>query len=297
MKAQKLINLVVGGLLLLLFVVLLFAFQVRETETVMVSTLGQPSVRAFGPGLHFKLPWPIQTVQRFDKRVRVYQTKYDQIADKEGKPMMMMVYAGWRIADTAVFSRKFDDVQAAERSLGEMVSSERNAVVGENLFADFVSTDASKVKFEQVETEMRSRADRKARANYGIEIAFLGIHRLGLPESSTQVIFDRMKAERKGVVDKLQAEGESESKRIRTAAETESAKALATAEAKVIELRGAAEAEASKSYRTLELNPDLAIFLQKLGTLESSLKERSTLILDERTPPFDLLSPAVKNKK
>ncbi len=297
MKAQKLINLVVGALLLLLFAVLLFAFQVRETEVVMVSTLGQPSPRAYSPGLHLKWPWPIQTVQRFDKRIRVYQTKHDQIADKEGKPLMMMVYAGWRIADPPVFSRKFEDLRAAERSLGEMVSSERNAVVGENLFADFVSTDASKVKFEQIEAQMRERADRKARENYGVEIAFLGIQRLGLPESSTQVIFDRMKAERKGVVDKLQAEGESESKRIKTAAETESAKTLAAAEAKVIELRGAAEAEAAKSYQTLERNPELAIFLQKLTTLESSLKDRSTLILDERTPPFDLLTPAPKNKK
>lgn len=297
MKAQKLINLVVGFLLLILFGVLLFAFQVRETEAVLVSTLGQPSARTYTAGLHFKWPWPIQTIQRFDKRIRVYQTKHDQIADKEGKPMMMMVYAGWRIADPAVFSRKFDDVQAAERSLGEMVSSERNAVVGENLFADFVSTDPSKVKFEKIEAEMRERTNRKARENYGVEIAFLGIHRLGLPESSTQVIFDRMKAERKGVVDKLQAEGESESKRIKTAAETESAKILATAEAKVIELRGAAEAEAAKSYHTLERNPELAIFLQKLTTLESSLKERSTLILDERTPPFDLLSPVPRNKK
>jgi membrane protease subunit HflC len=296
MKAQKFVNLAVGLLLLLLFVVILFTFQVRETEVVMVSTLGRPSASAYNPGLHLKWPWPIQIVQRFDKRVRVHQTKYDQIADREGKPMMMMLYAGWRIADPAVFSRKFDDVQAAERSLGEMISSERNAVVGENLFSDFVSTDASKAKFEQVEARMRERADRKARETYGVEVAFLGIQRLGLPESSTQVIFDRMKAERKGVVDKLQAEGESEAKRIRTAADTESAKALATAEARVIELRGAAEAEAAKSYRILERNPELAIFLQKLNVLESSLKERSTLILDERTSPFDLLGP-VKNKK
>ena len=37
-------------------------------------------------------------------------------------------------------------------------------------------------------------------------------------------------------------------------------------------------------------NPELAIFLIKLSALEQTLKERSTLILDERTPPFDLLS-------
>jgi hypothetical protein len=37
-------------------------------------------------------------------------------------------------------------------------------------------------------------------------------------------------------------------------------------------------------------NPELANFLLRLNALEQSLKERSTLIFDQRTPPFDLFS-------
>ena len=57
-------------------------------------------------------------------------------------------------------------------------------------------------------------------------------------------------------------------------------------------MRGSAEAEAAKYYEIMEKNPELAIFLQKLNTLEQTLKERSTLILDGQTPPFDLLRNA-----
>ena len=32
------------------------------------------------------------------------------------------------------------------------------------------------------------------------------------------------------------------------------------------------------------------MFLQKLKMLESTLKEKTTLILDDRVPPFDLLN-------
>ena len=49
------------------------------------------------------------------------------------------------------------------------------------------------------------------------------------------------------------------------------------------------EAEAAKAYKTLEQNPELAVFLQKLASMEQVSKERATLILDQNTPPFDLL--------
>jgi hypothetical protein len=37
-----------------------------------------------------------------------------------------------------------------------------------------------------------------------------------------------------------------------------------------------------------EKNPTLATFMFRLSALEQSLKERTTLVLDQRTPPLDL---------
>jgi len=39
----------------------------------------------------------------------------------------------------------------------------------------------------------------------------------------------------------------------------------------------------------------LASFIFRLNALESSLKERSTLIFDQQTPPFDLFRGASTN--
>jgi hypothetical protein len=39
-----------------------------------------------------------------------------------------------------------------------------------------------------------------------------------------------------------------------------------------------------------EQNPELAIYLQSLDTLQKSLNQKTTLIFDERTPPFNLFS-------
>ena len=50
------------------------AFQVNENEAVIVATLGDPSHVVDEAGLGFKLPAPIETVIRVDKRVRVLDT-------------------------------------------------------------------------------------------------------------------------------------------------------------------------------------------------------------------------------
>ncbi|MFM8471391.1 MAG: hypothetical protein ACKODH_15760, partial [Limisphaerales bacterium] len=64
---------------------------------------------------------------------------------------------------------------------------------------------------------------------------------------------------------------------------------LAKAVAAATKARGEAEAKAAEAYKTLERNPELAVFLQKLASMEAVSKERATLILDQNTPPFDLL--------
>lgn len=50
-------------------------------------------------------------------------------------------------------------------------------------------------------------------------------------------------------------------------------------------------------YAVFEKNPELAVFLFQLKALEQSLKERSHLILDQQTPPFNLLVPSATSKK
>ena len=84
---------------------------------------------------------------------------------------------------------------------------------------------------------------------------------------------------------------------IKSAADRDRNAILAKAEAEATAIRGQADAEAAKSFAVFESNRDLAIFLLKLSALEQSLKERSTLILDERTPPFDMLNRPYGPKK
>ena len=57
----------VGLLLLGIFVMLLFFFQVRKSEVAVVTRFGNVK-GAFNNGLWFKCPWPIDRVYKFDQR-------------------------------------------------------------------------------------------------------------------------------------------------------------------------------------------------------------------------------------
>ena len=62
------------AVVIVIFIITLMVYKVDVTEYVVVTQFGNPVVTVTQPGLNFKLPDPIQSVQRLDNRVQVYQT-------------------------------------------------------------------------------------------------------------------------------------------------------------------------------------------------------------------------------
>src|SRR5262249_28170483 len=154
-------------------------------------------------------------------------------------------------------------------------------------FAHFISPDEKQVRIPEIEQQILASIQKPAAENYGLEVRYLGIERLGLPQSITQKVFDRMKEERQREVQRLQAEDDARARNIRTAANRDATNTISKAEAQVIEIRGQAEAEADRALKVFEQNPELAIFLLKINALEESSKGRPpTLILNQRTPIY-----------
>lgn len=183
--------------------------------------------------------------------------------------------------------------------LEEVVTQAKTAAVGKHRLGDFVNENEKDLKFDEIETKIKGLAQAQLQANnWGVSIEYLGLERLGLPESVTQAVFERMTAERKLLADKIQFEGDAKAQEIRSSAERQAAEVNSRANAEAFRIRGEGEAVAAEVLPVFQQNPDLATFLLKTEALESSLKERSILIFDQRTPPFDLFSsPAAKPAK
>jgi membrane protease subunit HflC len=292
------VTLVVGGLLLLIFVALLFTFQVRQTEVAVVTTFDKPTAFHDGskePGLKWQLPRPIQKVFKFDRRIQNFEDTFETALTQDGYNLLISVYAGWTITNPTNFFASFPSgtVGEAQPRIEDLIRNAKQAEVGQHPFSHFVSTDEKQLRFAEIEKAMLDAVRPAAEKNYGIRVEFLGVKKLGLPESVTAKVFERMQAERDRMSGELRARGEAEATKIKSDANLERDKILAEADAKATEIRGQAEAEAAKHFAVFEKNPGLAINLRKMAAIEEILKQRATLILDERTVPFDLLaSPA-----
>lgn len=285
------LTLVVGALCVLVFLLMLFCFQVRQTDVAVVTTFGKFSRAITEPGLYLRWPWPVQKVYRLDNRVQNFERKFEQTTTADGRSLIVSVFIGWRVADPKIFIERFPqgDVTLAEQSLESLTRDAKNGVIGQYRFGDLISTNRAHVKLRQIESEMLASVQPRAAADYGIAIDMLGIQQIALPESITTKVFDRMRAERQRLVKQYESEGDAEAIRIRAEADRDRQETLAQAQAQATVIHGQAEAEAAKSYVVFEQNPDLAVFLLELNALGDSLTNRSTFVIDPQTVPFHLL--------
>ena len=294
------LTLIIGILLLLIFGLLLFVFQVRKSQVAVVTTFGNPTRPITEPGAYLKWPWPIQRVHTFDQRVQNFEDKLTEGLTSDSFNLLTSVYVGWRITEPTAFFPKFagssEPVAEAERVLERLVGNAKSAVVGQHPLSDFVSADPNGNKFPAIEREILEATRTLVRANnYGLDLDFVGFKKMQLPESVTQSVFERMTSERKVLADKSQYEGEAEAQKIRSGAKRKAAEMMANADSEATRIRGEGEAEAAKSLTVFASKPELANFIFRLNALENSLKERSILVFDQNTPPFDLFRGASTN--
>ena len=289
---RNIMTIVIGAVLIVIFTLLLFVFQVRQSEVAVVTTFGKPTAQPYDkPGAYFKWPWPVQKVYKFNQRIQNFEDKFSENLTADNNNLLTSVYVGWRISDAATFFPKFagGSVTAAQRMLESMLRSAKSAVVGKHPLSDFVNADAKQLKFDAIENEIEQAVQSQLQTNNcGIEIEFLGIKKLGLPESVTEAVFQRMTSERQILISRFQYEGEAEAQKIKSAADRQAAETIANADAEATRIRGEGEAEAAKMLPVFQQNPELANFLLRIGALQQSLNQRATLIFDQRTPPFDL---------
>lgn len=294
---RNILTVIVGAVLVVIFALLLFVFQVRQSETAVVTTFGKPSPHPITePGAYFKWPWPIQKVYKYDQRVQNFEDKFSENYTGDNIILLSSVYVGWKISNAGTFIKKFPgdpsvSIPVAQRQLENMLRSAKIAVIGGHTLSDLVNADPKQLKFDEIENEIKQTVQGELSTNdWGVSLEFLGFKKIGLPESVTQTVFDRMKSERQQYISQYQSEGDAEAQKIRSAAERQAAETEAKAQADATRIRAEGEAEAAKTFPVFQQNPELANYLLRIAALQQSLNQKTTLIFDERTPPFDLFS-------
>ena len=91
---RNILTLIVGAVLVVIFALLLFVFQVRQSETAVVTTFGRPVRDITAPGAYFKWPWPVQKVYKYDGRVQNFEDKFNETLTADQNMLITSVYVG-----------------------------------------------------------------------------------------------------------------------------------------------------------------------------------------------------------
>ncbi|MFW5915227.1 MAG: SPFH domain-containing protein, partial [Planctomycetota bacterium] len=253
-----------------------------------------------GPGLYFRLPYPIDDIRTYDKRVRIVDGPLAQTQLRDDWHVIISMYCAWYIAEPVPFQETLEgNVESAQERLKQVIFNETSRAVSDLTFNDLVSTDAERVneRFDDLEEEIMDRLRKSIRdKEYGLRVSDFGIRRIDIPEETTREVFERMRAEREKAAETYLSEGERRSQEIIAEAEKEAEEALSDAESEAKRIRSEGEAKEAEFYDVFATQPELAIFLRRLEALRTIARgaresgQPITFVLDPQTEPLSVLS-------
>jgi membrane protease subunit HflC len=297
---------------------------VDETEFVLVETLGKISAvydqtdpEMGDRGLHFKLPWPIATVRRFDRRQQLFDPPGREMFTRDRKNVTVSSYLCWRIApapaaDTPIadrpvirFFRSLGTPILAEARLDSQLRSTLSSEFGQVELGDLLSVRESDagvsgdsaldgIASRALEALSRGEGGNSMRDRLGIELIDLRIKRINLPEGNRLAVYERMRTERERIAERYRSAGLAEKTRIESQARRQSDELLARADADAERIRGAGEAEAIRIINQAHAqDPEFYEFQRTLAAYGKILNDRTTLVLSSGSRLFRLLTDGV----
>ncbi len=289
MKNKKKIMVGVLGVAVV-FVLTLMIYTVDVTEYAVVTQFGEPVAVVEEAGLNIKLPDPVQSLYKLDKRVQVYQADALNLLTSDKQSVAIDYYGTWKIVDPIQYMKTVKNKVGAESRLMDIYSSSLSVQMGKYSLEELVNVEEEALKLSTMIDEATGYAKEKA-DDYGIEIVDTQIRVLNYPDSNKQSVYDRMKTEREQMAKKYRSEGSEEAAKIRADAEKEQKVILSEAYKQAQEIKGQGDAEAIKIYgEAFQKDPGFYEFIRTLETYEKTIDENTTLILPSTAEILKYLS-------
>lgn len=271
----------VGLILVALLLSHMFFYQVRYDQVAVQTTFDRADEGSVQetPGLKWRWPWPINKVALYSKRLQVLEDKIEELQTADGKSVIVRTYLTWRISNPLEFYVTLKEPANANQQLSSRLREIRG-LISEYQFDELVNVDRDRLKLgaiEQRATEALGAALRQA--GYGIEVESVGIHKIILPESTTEKVFETMIAARERLAENALQEGQAQASAIRSEAASARERILAFAERKAQAIRSQGDREAAVQYENFAKNEEFAIFLRKIEALQKMLDHNTTFVL------------------
>lgn len=258
-------------------------YTVGEREYAMLFALGELKTVVTEPGLHFKLPAPLQNVVYLDKRILTLDASgADLVQTSEKKNLMIDTFVKWRIGDARRYWVSFQGSErAASDRLAMLLRDVLNIAVNKRTVNQITSSEREKAMAEISELlQARIKA-------LGIDIVDVRMKRVDFTPEISESVYSRMEAERKRVASEERSKGAAQAERIRAGADRQSEVILAEAYRDAQKTKGEGDGEAARIYAdAFGKDPEFARFYRSLEAYRRSFSQKSDVMVVDPSADF-----------
>ena len=277
------IGFLITSVLIALYFLASTVFVVDQRQVGVLYSFGQIKSVVTEPGLHWKLPRPLENVVYLDKRILTLDSPdTGSIQTAEKKNVVVDWLVKWRISDAQQFIRNSGtNTTNVEQRLTSVVQDALNSEITKRTVRDVLATER-----EAVMQGVKRRLAEDAR-NFGIEIVDVRVKRVDFPASVVDSVYQRMQSERQQVASELRATGEAEGEELRANAERQRDEVLASAYAVAEKIKGEGDAQASSLYaQAFGKDPAFAHFYRSLDAYKASFNKGSDVVVTDGANDF-----------
>jgi membrane protease subunit HflC len=258
-------------------------FVVDQRRYAIVFSLGEVHDVITEPGLHFKLPPPLQNVVYLDKRILTLETPdAERYTTAEKKGLQVDAFVKWQIADPRGFFVNFggDEGRVRDR-IAQIVKSALSDEISKRTVRQVVSTEREKMM-----DVVRERVLAEAKP-LGVSVVDVRVKRFDVADEVKTAVFDRMKAERVRVASELRSTGAAESEQIKADADRQRTVIQAEAFRDSEKIKGEGDAKASAIYaQSFGKNPEFYKFYRSLEAYRAAFKNHGDVMVIDANSDF-----------
>ena len=263
-------------------------FVVDQRQFGVVYALGQIKEVVTEPGLHFKLPPPLQNVNSIDKRLLTLDSPdTEPMLTAEKQRVVIDWYVRWRITDPQAYIRNVGlDEKAGANQLNRVVRNAFQEEINKRTVKDLLSLKRD-VLMTEVKREVLDVVKGGAKP-WGVDIVDVRITRADYVDTITESVYRRMEAERKRVANELRSTGAAEGEKIRADADRQREVTVANAYRDAQKIKGEGDAQAARIYgEAFGRDPQFAQFYRSLEAYKASFGKKSDImVLDPASSDF-----------
>lgn len=278
---NRIIALVVG-IVVVLFIASSTVFVVDQRHMGVLSSRGAGEGTLVGPGLHVKLPAPLQTLRLVDTRIQTVDAPdEDRYSSADKSDLLVNPVIKYRVSDPLkLVAETKGDIQSLPDRLALLSRTSLGDAFAKYSMADVLA------KQQAIATEARDGMQ-KAAASLGVDVLAVQITRIDFPAAMADSVYKRMIAGREQAAARERAEGKSEADQIKADADSKQQALIADAYRQAQTIKGEGDGNAASiAADAFGRDPQFYEFYQSMQAYRNSFKPNDVIVVDPSSEFF-----------